>query len=1151
MPCDTDHRLDPIQDPVKILAFTTVSAPWRMEYDSRSRSSFRTPDVLPGGTLPFRGEIDGPARAVSCHALEARRLLAAVPFDAFVAPGDAALGPAVELGGFAYFFSRDTSLPAGARRVELWKTDGTPAGTVPTGVSFPAVNEWAPTQLVVFGDKLLFDAGDMALGRELWLSDGTPAGTAPATAFAALSAQPLNLTVVNDQAFFTLQEAETGRELWRTDGTPAGTRMVTDLYAGPNPSTPLNLTPFNGRVFFAAAGGPIRRSIWSSDGTAAGTERVIDLSGNSPFFLTGMHVGPTPAGPRLFLGADVFGSLVGTELWATDGTTAGTYLVKDITPGSSEPKEFTTFNDAVYFVARDNVFGPEIWRTDGTTDGTTRVTNTVPGTASIGPIRLTPVGGRLFFTGSVHASGLWSTDGTEAGTRQVAVPPRDQNFTIRDIRAVGGRAFFVPSAQTLGEEPWVSDGTDAGTFPLRDITPGPADSTPRPLTNLGGRLLFAAHEPATGAAPWLTDGTPDGTSLLRRTAGDQPVNIARLEPSGDNLYAFGTYSSAHFGAAMRGLWVSDGTVAGTRMLYARRDSFFANPEFVRPADGKIFFGGRNVWASDGTAAGTEMLHAGPIPTDPAHRSAVIEGVLYFATQASTAAPNELWKTDGTPAGTVRVKEFGATPFERGYPLGHFAPIGQRMFFRAADEQHGFEPWISDGTEAGTAMIRDVYPGNGNSTFGEYVLVAPAGGKVYFIARDGVHGSALWVSDGTADGTRFVKDLDPQATVPQLPAFAPWAADGNVLYFAAPGPFFTNAVWRTDGTEAGTRVVAGGMAAPVTDLVTWRGNLYFAFGPSTSSTNPLVPGTLYRSNGMPGNATPLRAFLTVTPLDAPQNLVAAPDGVYFHARDATANRSLWRTNGTPAGTVAVHTPAQSPDMTPPVPFKGRVWFAERGRPWVVDPPPPVAGRHVFYNNSVADGRDPAANFVDDAAIDHAKRALLPGGRATFANLTSYHRGINGVMVDLSNVPAAAVLSADDFELHTGNGTTWTPLSTAPGVALRRAAGVAGTDRVTLTLPEGLVKNAWLRVTVRATADTGLSAPDVFYFGNLVGDVGTDGASTAVVDRIDLARVRARRGLTSDATRALFDVNRDGFVSMADYTIVRANQGRRLAFFTATA
>jgi hypothetical protein len=209
---------------------------------------------------------------------------------------------------------------------------------------------------------------------------------------------------------------------------------------------------------------------------------------------------------------------------------------------------------------------------------------------------------------------------------------------------------------------------------------------------------------------------------------------------------------------------------------------------------------------------------------------------------------------------------------------------------------------------------------------------------------------------------------------------------------------------------------------------------------------------------------------------------------------------------------------------------------------------VSGRRVFFNNSAADGNDPAANAADDAAIAPGKTALLPGGAAGPANVTSYSKGLNGVMVDLLGLPAGASPSPADFELHAGDGSRFDPVP-APAVASRPAGG-SGVTRVTLTLPDGKAKDTWLRVTVKATPNTGLASPDVFYFGNLPGNAGFDrGAPT--VNATDLARTRAAVGRTDPASLEAFDFNRDGRVDGPDVLVVRNNQRHSLPLLTAPA
>ena len=161
-----------------------------------------------------------------------------------------------------------------------------------------------------------------------------------------------------------------------------------------------------------------------------------------------------------------------------------------------------------------------------------------------------------------------------------------------------------------------------------------------------------------------------------------------------------------------------------------------------------------------------------------------------------------------------------------------------------------------------------------------------------------------------------------------------------------------------------------------------------------------------------------------------------------------------------------------------------------------PPPPdpdpdpipatVVGRWVFYNNSAFDGNDPAVDARDDAAIAPDKQALLPGQQASFANYTSYARGINGIMIDVAGLPAAATPTAADFAFDAGSdGVTWPLVSGPSSVTVRRGAGGqrlrprhAGLARQ--PDPEDMAA----RSGVAANTNTGLAGQDVFYFGNAV-------------------------------------------------------------------
>ncbi len=209
-----------------------------------------------------------------------------------------------------------------------------------------------------------------------------------------------------------------------------------------------------------------------------------------------------------------------------------------------------------------------------------------------------------------------------------------------------------------------------------------------------------------------------------------------------------------------------------------------------------------------------------------------------------------------------------------------------------------------------------------------------------------------------------------------------------------------------------------------------------------------------------------------------------------------------------------------------------------------PPAAVTGRHVFYNNSYWDGNTPSAGPSDDGAIATDKQALLPGQTATVANYTSYDKGINGVMVDVSGLAAGSALSASDFTFMVGNSndpSTWSAAPAPATVLVRRGAGDGGSDRVELVWADGAIQKQWLQVTMLADAATGLSVPDTFYFGNAVGEAG-DSAGNAMVDVTDELSARNNQTgfLNPAALTNPYDYNRDRIVDVTDQLIARNNQ-----------
>ena len=211
---------------------------------------------------------------------------------------------------------------------------------------------------------------------------------------------------------------------------------------------------------------------------------------------------------------------------------------------------------------------------------------------------------------------------------------------------------------------------------------------------------------------------------------------------------------------------------------------------------------------------------------------------------------------------------------------------------------------------------------------------------------------------------------------------------------------------------------------------------------------------------------------------------------------------------------------------------------------------IAGRSIFYNNSFFDGTNVAANAADDGAIAPDKSALLPSQTATFANYTSYDKGINGLMVDVNSLGNGLALTATDFNFDVStDATTWTAAPAPNSVTLRPTMGAGGSDRIEILFPDLSIRNKWLRITMLADVNTGLATPDVFYFGNLVGCSGMH-TNSAVVNNTDAIAARIKINTAATIT-SVVDYNRSGLVTNTDVITVRLNNLRTLPLFTAPA
>jgi ELWxxDGT repeat protein len=946
-------------------------------------------------------------------------------------PGTPVLS-SVQLDGFVYFSADD-----GNHANALWRTDGTAKGTTLVKVIDERADA-APTisHLTVLNHRLMFTANDGIHGDEPWVSDGTGAGTQllldihksdPGTLPAGSYAS--EFVVVGTRAYFTADDGTHGRELWKTDGTTAGTYMLRDINPfnslpanlGPSTDGPEGLTAFQGKVVFFESDGVHGRELWVSDGTKEGTHMVKDinpgLADSEPQFFSYPGAPATSplvvAGNSLYFAAD--DGKDGVELWKTDGTANGTQLVKDIYPGmnssawptpqpnSSSPQSLTSLNGVLDFTADDGVHGRQLWTSDGTEKGT-HLVSAANGTPSLVDAQnLTAAGKQLFFTinGDMGAEVLWVTDGTGAGTHPIQtiaqshapypfLPPVSLFPSSQDFVALDGKLYYTSVDTVHGRELWQTDGTSIGTHLVKDIRPGPAGSQISFMTSLNHNLLFVADDGTHGRELWISDGTDKGTHLVK----DINTHEADANPSPPVQIGKILYFSADDGIHGEELWRSDGTPQGTWMV-----------KDINPGFSPSWFGG------DSLPAGSNI-----------HDMVTMDGLLYFAADDGLHG-DELWRSDGTAAGTWMVKDINTSPpqpiiwvaagteFNAGAYISELTVMNHHLYFGADDGVHGRELWTSDGTSAGTHMVIDLntstnlFPtpiplaskvpqpvtdpipisfGSGDASSDPSNMTV-FNGLLYFAADDGVHGRELWATGGTAATTHLVMNIHPdlggiqpgQGSFPDNLTVA-----GSYLYFIADDGAHGLELWRTDGTKPGTRMVRDintttswpswstqdipGSSNPY-NLTAVGNELYFIADDGVNGP------ALWKTNGWNSGTTMVRAFQPSTQFGPAYlgELTAVGNQVFFTVDMPQSGNELWVSNGTYAGTDLVKDiyPGSGPDLFGPgqVPksssptaltaFRGRLYFiADDG----------IHGRELWSSDGTAMGTTLVADVLPGPA-----------------------------------------------------------------------------------------------------------------------------------------------------------------------------------------
>ncbi len=325
-----------------------------------------------------------------------------------------------------------------------------------------------------------------------------------------VSAQPMLVgTIPNASSNFIQGNAlvffTSGDSLMVTDGTAGGTVLVKNGFTHPKP-----VTTVGDLLYFVSGSG----ELWRSDGTEPGTYLLRTFS--SPeienIYKSGSNL--------YFSGVTV---AEGRELYRSDGTTGGTILLKDIYTGSGNGIGYIDYlqvGGTLYFQATDATHGKELWKTDGTTGGTVLVKDVWSGTGSGYVNGLWESNGVLYFGGNdgTHGTELWKSDGSSGGTVMVkdVNPGAPNGFVGNEILTANNEVFFVANDATQKLNVWKTDGTEPGTILIKDVDAPFAYSDISLFYTKEDHVYFSVYSHLSGEMSlWETDGTNMGTSLYK------------------------------------------------------------------------------------------------------------------------------------------------------------------------------------------------------------------------------------------------------------------------------------------------------------------------------------------------------------------------------------------------------------------------------------------------------------------------------------------------------------------------------------------------------------------------------------------------------------------------------------------------------------
>ena len=621
------------------------------------------------------------------------------------------------------------------------------------------------------------------------------------------------------------------------------------------------------------------------------------------------------------------------KLWLTNGTSAGSKKLTDLSDfyQQGENTILTTHKGCVYYTVRNYSAYTYLNSTDGNTVNKIKDLGGANSILSTHIIRDT-----LFFmvrTSFGTSLELWKTDGTAINTTKVTTvvtSPYYYDYVGQNAYiVVNDKLYFYLSANGSGAEPWVSDGTAAGTHILKDITAGSNGSSPRYFNQAGSQVVFIAENNKL----WKSDGTATGT-----------LPITNSIDGNTNYFAYGLISfnnevffNVHNGASSK-LFKTNGSIITeikTGMGDTRKIGKTNTLMFYVTINGNNY----DLWKSDGTTLGTQKIKT--LTTSPNYLDVRVQAgqskcyfYVYRFINGNFESVGEHWVTDGSVSGTQKIKDLNPV-ITAGTGYTCLKAVGDNYYFSAYDDTNGFELWKSNGTSAGTQLVKNINQTKGSSNPQQF---AGINNNIFFTANDIKYGREIWKTDditystqlyadfnnGIADGTQIVYGSDVTCMVPFNNAIIVQVANTLMKIDGVNPPIIINKVNLTNPlnpefTKYSSRLFYSGWNENYgyglwsTDGVTVSlvKNLYTTYS-SSKLARLLVSGEflyftsdydtkLWKSDGTTLGTVLVKEF---TSGSIQSNLTEVNGKIFFSASESSTGTEIWTTNGTLAGTTIV-------------------------------------------------------------------------------------------------------------------------------------------------------------------------------------------------------------------------------------------------------